>query len=353
MATYAKGGKFITKFMVSGKRHARMTDTEAQGEAWELAARAALKLGKPIPEPDGGSLSVGGHDAGKMSNVLRSAEVNHWRTLRRGGTGQVKNASAFVNWVGPNTAASEAMTLPTIRKFLAEKHVSNNTKNKYISAISVLNAFSGTPKLELPWFDRDKGTARQRFFSQEEEQDVIALLHRWSRDRERDLFMFLNDTGLRPWAEALPLKWAQIKDDRLVDVEGKSGELRIVPLTKRARLVLDRQDHDLPGPWHGLNQFTLNGVWDHVRAAIPALDSDDPRWRTVWYSCRHTFASRLIQAGKPYGFVAKLMDNSVAVIEKHYGHLAPNHLKDAVSALDEFGVPQENIVSLVDKRSNG
>jgi integrase len=293
-----------------------------------------------------------------MSNVLRSAEVNHWNTLRGGGIKQIANAEAFVEWIGPDKPAAEAMTLANVRKFLAEKHVSNNTKNKYVSAISVLNAYSNTPKLELPWFERDKGTARQRFFSPEEEKDVIALLHRWTRDRERDLFMFLNDTGLRPWAEALPLTWHQVKDDRLIDVVGKSGELRIVPLTKRAKLILDRQKarhHNEPGPWHGLNKFTLNGLWDSVRVALPNLDSPDPRWRTVWYSCRHTFASRLIQAGKPYGFVAKLMDNSVAMIEKVYGHLAPDHLKNAVSALDEFGGngSQGNVVSLADQRSTG
>jgi integrase len=334
-----------------------MTDTEARGEAWELAARAALKLGKPIPDPEGKSLTVGGRDAGKMSNVLRSAEVHHWNTLPGKGIKQVANAAAFVKWVGPNTPAAEAMTIGKVRDFLAKfKHRSNNTKNKYRSAISVLNAFSGTPKLTLPWLKPDKGRARQRFFSPEEEQEVIALLHRWSRDRERDLFMFLNDTGLRPWAEALPLTWRQVKDDRLVDVRGKSQNLRIVPLTKRAKLVLDRQKarhHNEPGPWHGLNQYTLNGVWDRVRAALPDLDSTDPVWRTVWYSCRHTFASRMIQAGKPYGFVAKLMDNSVAVIEKHYGHLAPNHLRDAVDALEVFGDPQENVVSLANKKGTG
>lgn len=88
MPTYAKGNKFITKFMVDGVRHTRMHNTQEEGEAWEMQARAALKLGKPIP--DNTQRRVGGKDSNTLAGVLRSAENLHWGQLRGGGRGSVR-----------------------------------------------------------------------------------------------------------------------------------------------------------------------------------------------------------------------------------------------------------------------
>lgn len=351
MAVRRKGRQYQADFMVNGVRHRRSFSAQAEAEAWELETRAALKRGKTVPQPR--PKSLGGRDAKTIGGALRSAESLHWGTQRAGGTSQISNAQRFVDWCGPDLSSTDALTIENVRRFLVEKLAgrANSTRNKYISAISVLAEQAGV-KLELPWFEPEKGTARQRFFSPDEEREVVELLNRWGRDRERDLFMFLNDTGLRPWAEALPLTWKQIKTDQLVDVVGKSGALRIVPLTRRAQVILARQPKHFHGPWEGLNKFTLNDTWARVRAVLPHLDSEDDRHRTVWYTCRHTFASRMIQAGKPYGFVAKLMDNSVGMIEKVYGHLAPNHLKSAVDALEQFG-GQETGLSLVVDHSIG
>ena len=118
MATYAKGNKFITKFMVGGERHVRMTDTAPQGEAWELAARAALKLGKSIPEPEGkGTVSIGGGDTGTLAGALRSAVKNHWGKLRASGR-TVGNAELFVEWAGPKSRPPEVFTPAKIRNFI-------------------------------------------------------------------------------------------------------------------------------------------------------------------------------------------------------------------------------------------
>ncbi len=235
MATYAKGNKFITKFMVDGKRHTKMHDTKEEGEAWELQARAALKLGKPMPEQP---TRVGGVDTGTMQNVLRSATTLHWNQLRRGGQKSVMNAGIFVDWVGPKTSPTDAFKQDKIRDFirylLEERGCSPITVNKYISAISILAKFSDVKSVKLPWFKPKEDRARKRYFTPEDEAEVVELLHRWGRERERDFFMFLNDTGLRPWAEAVPLTWDRCRADRVVDIVGKSGKLRDVPLTKRA-----------------------------------------------------------------------------------------------------------------------
>lgn len=343
MAVYPKADKWFVKFDHKGKtiRQFGFKD-EANAEAWELLARSHLKLGKPLPAVEDAGRKVGGRDAALLKGVLRSAEVLHWNKLRKGGGKQVLNARAFVNWVGPDATAEEAFTKKTINGYLEylsnTRGVANPTMNRHISAISVLQKHADVKPVKLPWFKPDYSRARKRFFSPEEERDIIALLTRWGRERERDLFIFLNDTGLRPWEEALPLTWKQCKSAGWVkDIIGKSGNLRDVPLTTRAQLALGRQAGGGSGPWEGLNKYTLNDLWQRLRAAIPTLDGESAALRTVWYTCRHTFASRMVQAGEPYGHIAKLMDNSVQMIEKVYGHLAPDHLKGAVASLEIYG----------------
>lgn len=51
------------------------------------------------------------------------------------------------------------------------------------------------------------------------------------------------------------------------------------------------------------------------------------------YTLRHTTASWLVQAGAPTRKVAELLGTSEALIERTYGHLAPDHLRDEVALL--------------------
>lgn len=332
MSTKPKGNRFLTNFMVKGVDYSKMHGTEAEGEAWEMETRAALKLGKPLPDAP---KSVGGSNASTLGGVLRSAELLHWKQLRKGGRTQVLNANTFVDWAGANSNPREVFTGPRVRKFLQylieKRNCAPPTLNRYISAVSVLMKHADVPKIDLPWYKPSFERARKKFFSPAQEQEVIALLHKWGRERERDFFIFLNDTGLRPWEEGTKITWDQIRGGMIHDIVGKSGRLRDVPLTSRATNVLTRQDRSLAGPWAGLNPHTMAGLWQTVRAAIPTLDG------TVWYTCRHTFASRMIQANHSYGNVAKLMDNSVNMIQHVYGHLASDDLQDAVASLEKYG----------------
>jgi len=54
----------------------------------------------------------------------------------------------------------------------------------------------------------------------------------------------------------------------------------------------------------------------------------------TFHELRHTYASGLVNAGCPLAFVAELLGHSdIRMVSKHYGHLAPNALADAVRTL--------------------
>jgi integrase len=54
------------------------------------------------------------------------------------------------------------------------------------------------------------------------------------------------------------------------------------------------------------------------------------------YALRHTFATFSIAAGVPLFELSRFMGTSVSQIEKTYGHLLPDSLERAKTALDLF-----------------
>ncbi len=51
------------------------------------------------------------------------------------------------------------------------------------------------------------------------------------------------------------------------------------------------------------------------------------------YTLRHTTASWMIQRGRSASKVAEVLGTSAEMIQKHYGHLDPDHLRDEVAIL--------------------
>jgi integrase len=56
-----------------------------------------------------------------------------------------------------------------------------------------------------------------------------------------------------------------------------------------------------------------------------------------FHDMRHTFASRLVQAGVSMKTVAQLLGHSSVVVTERYSHLAPSKLENAVEVLTSAG----------------
>jgi integrase len=67
---------------------------------------------------------------------------------------------------------------------------------------------------------------------------------------------------------------------------------------------------------------------------------------------RHTWASLAVMAGAPLMVVARNLGHAdTRMVERHYGHLAPSYIADAIrAAAPKFGIkPDRNVVSIVAK----
>jgi site-specific recombinase XerD len=60
---------------------------------------------------------------------------------------------------------------------------------------------------------------------------------------------------------------------------------------------------------------------------------DDPRLQICFHSCRHSYASWLIDQGADLYTVQKLLGHKTNVITQRYAHMSGNKLKDAAKAL--------------------
>jgi len=123
-------------------------------------------------------------------------------------------------------------------------------------------------------------------------------------------------------------------DGRALRLAGKTSE-RIVPLSAEAfSHFKECAKAKLPGAWlvsrADGSQWKKEAWRDEVAAArrkakLPKV--------TVAYTLRHSLITDLMKGGLDIFHVAKLAGTSVAMIEKHYGHLQREHARSALEKL--------------------
>jgi integrase len=120
---------------------------------------------------------------------------------------------------------------------------------------------------------------------------------------------------------------------------GKSGKsLRSVPLPLRAAEAFDELPPriDTPLLFPGVRGGHLNlNTWRR-EAWTPAVAAAGLEHRSP-YALRHTFAAWSIAAGIGLFELARMMGTSVEQIDRTYGHLLPDSLDRARTALEAFG----------------
>jgi integrase len=110
---------------------------------------------------------------------------------------------------------------------------------------------------------------------------------------------------------------------------------RAVPLQAKALEALDQMpasDNPIlfPNARGGRIDFRIFGR-KHWRAAQTKAGIEPVR---CLYDLRHTYATFALRAGIPVFAVSRFMGTSIAMIDRHYGHLAHDSREHAVSLLD-------------------
>ena len=189
-----------------------------------------------------------------------------------------------------------------------------------------------------------------KFFNPESKHDRFLTPNEEARILEacppdvRPAMVFAVNTGIRQ-GELVSLTWGQVDIQRkiitLTADKTKTKRTRRVPLNAPALEALK----SLPrGIAPTATVFPVIAGRDHrdlVRRFKWAVEKTKinegviPSQRVTWHTLRHTFASRLVQAGVNLLTVQRLLGHTTLAMVQQYAHLADTHLQAAVDTLAE------------------
>lgn len=194
----------------------------------------------------------------------------------------------------------------------------------------------------LPQFPHwAENNLKERYLTTEEEAALAASMDARTPAADekgqylRRLVPFLLDTGLRAGEVRLTPEQDLGASIWLPHGSTKSGKGRVVPLTARARAMLDFM---LASPFHadlvalGAKNPDLAthrlGARFRLEAAAAGIAG------VSLHTLRHTCASRLVQAGVDLYVVKEWLGHSSITVTERYAHLAPKNLELAAGMLE-------------------
>lgn len=192
---------------------------------------------------------------------------------------------------------------------------------------------------------------RIRWLTQDESQRLIAVAEQPRRAPFlADMIRLALNTGMRH-RELLQLTWRRIDwKQRLIYFKPehhKSRRLDSIPLNDNAIAVLRARWAMRSATYQARNGKIVHADIDHVftfrgqpigsakksfARACEAAGIDD----CTPHDLRHTFASRLVQAGVPIASVKEVMRHRSIQTTMRYAHLAPENTRAAVAALNTY-----------------
>jgi integrase len=185
----------------------------------------------------------------------------------------------------------------------------------------------------------------ERWLTLEEEQVLLEASLPWLRE----IIVFALHSGMRQ-NEILTLKWPQIDLKRRTAtlLVTKNKERRTVPLNKTILELLKNKSkvRHISGYIFVSQAGTKINARNLLRAYYSArkkANVEDVRFHDL----RHTFATRLVQAGVDLYVVKELLGHKSITMTMRYAHHYPESLRHGVEVLDGAGY---NLVTLENKK---
>jgi integrase len=262
----------------------------------------------------------------------------------------------FKVWISPAIGHLPLKTimafhLEKLKKTMADKVQSPRSVEYALSVIRQvfntarrLGAFEGeNPTANVKFPKPDNG--RMRFLTRGEADKLLKSLKVKSAD-VHDMTLLSLHAGLR-FGEIASLTWQDIDLGKSVLTirDAKAGS-RYAFLTEQAAAMLKARTEGKPSEYvfqgrNGkLDRLSLS-FFRSVEELKLNEGIDDPRLQICFHSCRHSYASWLIDQGADLYTVQKLLGHKTNVMTQRYAHLSENRLRDAAMALGAAWTKQE------------
>lgn len=176
---------------------------------------------------------------------------------------------------------------------------------------------------------------RDRWLTFEEEERLLQLCPAWLEE----IVLFGLNTGMR-LGEILSLTWKGVDLSRktVTVFKSKNNERRTIPLNEAAfellkakgKVRLKRTDLVFHTKTHtAIDECNVGRAF---RIALKKAGIQDFKFHDL----RHTFATRVVQAGKDLYKVQMLLGHKTPSMTQRYAHHYPESLRDGVEVLDEL-----------------
>jgi len=181
-----------------------------------------------------------------------------------------------------------------------------------------------------------EGEARLRWLTREEEPRLLLACSPWLQD----LVMVGLDTGLRR-ANLVGLQRAWLyHDGNVLIIPRRQIKLKksavTIPLTTRAAKIIRAHCEASTSPYIFIGPNGRPYSYAAVSIAFIRSARHAGFHDVSLHTLRHTFVSRLVQAGRPLAEVAALAGHRDIRMTLRYGHLAPKHLEESIQVLESY-----------------
>jgi integrase len=323
---------------INGKQVRRYKAEWTQDDAEAELAKALLKMEPEKPKGPGITLAQAAERylASKTRKRTIEADRRQLELLKA----EFGEETPLADITASRISAYKAKRLAAVRKIgegeaAVERRLSAAAVNRPLALLRHLLRLAHEEWGELdvvPKIRTEKEPqGRLRWLTQEEAINVLAACKKSRNVALADLVEFSLFAGVRR-GEALGLTWDRVDRARgVIRLElTKSGRRREVPLSSNADAVLARRW--TPGAkgdvFGSRNWNSFRSAWEK---ALAAAGVEGFRFHDL----RHTFASWLVQRGRTLKEVQEALGHQTIAMTMRYSHLAPDHLRAAVAALDD------------------
>ncbi|MGH9783990.1 MAG: phage integrase [Terriglobia bacterium] len=176
---------------------------------------------------------------------------------------------------------------------------------------------------------------RDRWLSQDEEDRLLKACAPWLRD----LVTFALNTGMR-MGEILELSWRGVDFGRrtVTVFRSKNGERRTIPVNQTVLLLLKERASVRPLKTDLVFCSTAHTPLEsgHLRRSFRLALKKAKIEGFHFHDLRHTFATRLVQAGVDLYKVQQLLGHKSPIMTQRYAHHYPESLREGVEILDRL-----------------
>jgi integrase len=325
MSLYKRGRVWWSRIVRSGETFVRSTKCKNRADAirveaqWLVTAESgnvALRRSERLILAQFETRFFEYIDQHVAALKTRQYYKTHWVPLRESSLGGMDmsriGASQVVEWV---TARSQQVGPSSVNASL-------RTLRRALRLAHEWGVIKSVPKIRMV-----KGERSREFVVTDEVLGKM-LAHEKCTPALHNLLPFLIDTGLR-LNEAMSLSWhnCDLKSGSVSISKGKSrAATRIVPLTARARNVLTGLKE--AGAVHPFDQssFTVSHQFLKLRDALKLPEA-------VLHSFRHTFCTRLGEAGVDAFTLMRLAGHSNVSVSQRYVHPSSDAAQAAIKRL--------------------